>query len=110
MFFQNLDFLCQQNHTTITAVSQSLGLSKGSVTSWKNGAIPNGETLLKFANYFNVSTDYLLTGKEKYKDLNSSEEHWLDLYKQLSCCSLDIQNECIGFVKGYIARGTVDIK
>lgn len=105
MFYNQILQLCKQNNTSVTAVAQSLGMSKGTVTSWKNGGIPNGETILKFANYFNVSTDFLLTGKINFDSITEDEKDWISLYKELSLCEPSIQAECIGFVKGYIERG-----
>lgn len=40
-------------------------MSKGSISSWRAGSIPKGETLNKIAEYFNVTTDYLLNGVQK---------------------------------------------
>lgn len=38
-----------------------LGLAKGLVSNWKKrGTVPSGDILLKIADYFDVSTDYLL--------------------------------------------------
>ena len=31
---------------------------------WKNGKIPSGEIIIKLSEHLNVSTDYLLKGKE----------------------------------------------
>lgn len=39
-------------------------MSVRNVTKWKNGNTPKSDTVQKIADYFNVSTDYLLTGKE----------------------------------------------
>lgn len=64
--FWNIFFnLCTINNTTPTNVLNKLGKSNATATKWKNGTIPNGETLLELANYFNVSTDYLLGREEK---------------------------------------------
>lgn len=41
-------------------VASELGLSSATTTRWKSGAIPNGETLVRIAEYFHVSVDYLL--------------------------------------------------
>lgn len=42
-----------------------IGIGKNSVANWEGrGNAPDGETLIKIAHYFNVSTDYLL-GIEK---------------------------------------------
>ncbi|MCD7725880.1 MAG: helix-turn-helix domain-containing protein [Clostridiales bacterium] len=103
MFFDQLKILCKENNISVTSLIQQLGMSKGTITNWKKGVIPNGETILKFANYFNVSTDYLLTGKHRNDDLSQEENDWLNLYRQLSLSDPDTKNECIGFVKGYIA-------
>ena len=44
---------------------KDLSLAHGNVTNWNKGAVPKGETLNKLADYFNVSTDYLLGKTEK---------------------------------------------
>lgn len=36
------------------------GVTTGSVTGWKNGSLPKGDTLCRLAEYFDVTTDYLL--------------------------------------------------
>jgi len=49
------------NENTVT---RDLDLGKGIFTQWKSGrARPNTDTILKLATYFDVSTDWLLTGK-----------------------------------------------
>ena len=60
MFHKNLDDLCKCNNISITKLLQVLNLSTSKGTAWKNGSTPNGETVAKIADYFNVSTDYLL--------------------------------------------------
>lgn len=65
MFWENLSKLCAENNTSPTSVIVDLQLSRGSVTSWKNGKVPHHSTLLKIADYFNVSVDYLLTGQKE---------------------------------------------
>ena len=65
MFFTQFKALCDKMNTTPTAVIRELGYSTSKVTYWKNGSIPSLEIASKIAKYFNVSTDYLLTGEEK---------------------------------------------
>ena len=65
MFWDNFVVLCNENDTKPNPVAKQLGLSSGSVTSWKNGKVPHHSTLLKIADYFNVSVDYLLTGQKE---------------------------------------------
>ncbi|MDL2224645.1 helix-turn-helix domain-containing protein [Eubacteriales bacterium OttesenSCG-928-M02] len=60
MFFDRLQAICESNNTTPTTVAKELGFGNSTATSWKNGAKPSAEAVTKLANYFNVSTDYLL--------------------------------------------------
>ena len=64
MFFSQLVQLCEERGEKVTAVVRKLRFSTGSMSQWKNGSSPTGDTLLKIAKYFGVSVDYLLTGKE----------------------------------------------
>lgn len=54
--------LCSSRHIAPTAAAIEAGLSKALVSKWKNNpdTIPNGETLTKVANYFNISVSDLL--------------------------------------------------
>ena len=72
-FWNQMQNLCKEKNTTPTAVTKLLGLSTSMTTQWKNGRIPNGKTLSKIAEYFNVTTDYLL-GKESSSTITFSDE------------------------------------
>lgn len=100
MFFENLEKLCKKNNSTVTATVKELGLSTSSVTSWRHGVIPNGETIILLAAHFHTSTDYLLLGIKNSSDLQSNEKECLRLFNQLSDYN---KIECLGFIKGYIA-------
>lgn len=60
MFFERLEKLCSERETDISNVLNALGLSTSKGTAWRNGSIPKGDVLRKLANYFGVTTDYLL--------------------------------------------------
>ena len=61
MFWERFYNLCIQKGTKPNPVAKELGISSGILSRWKNeGSTPNGDSLTKIANYFNVSTDYLL--------------------------------------------------
>ena len=66
MFYDIVNSLCKERKTTITKMSEEIGLSNAAATSWKKGATPKSSTLEKISAYFGVSTDYLL-GKEAQK-------------------------------------------
>lgn len=100
MFFSQFEQLCQKNNTSPTAVVQKMGMSKGAITNWKNGVIPNGETIIRLAEYFNVSTDYLLMDKLQSSDLCLEEIELLQRFRTLP----DLGKEKVkSYIDGYIA-------
>lgn len=64
MFWNTFLALCSERGVSPNAVAAELGKSSGSVTAWKNGAVPRETTLRKIADYFGVSVD-LLIGREQ---------------------------------------------
>ena len=60
MFFERVKSLCEENGVKISNLLSELNMSPGNLTRWKNGTMPDGNTLVKLAQYFHVSTDYLL--------------------------------------------------
>ena len=52
----------------MTKVLNDLGLSSGSISSWRNGGWPNSSVVISMAKYFNISTDEILFGAPKNKD------------------------------------------
>lgn len=79
MFWQRLMELCKEKGTRPNPVASLLGISSGAVTKWKNGTIPNGNTLQVLADYFGVSVDYLIGNtdvRETKKPAGISDELW----------------------------------
>jgi transcriptional regulator with XRE-family HTH domain len=73
MFYERLIELCEQSNISLTAALKEIGLSASKGTQWKAGAIPSSINLSKLANYFDVSTDYLL-GADDIKKRPASED------------------------------------
>ena len=63
-FYERLKILSKSVGKSPTSVGKDLGLGSGTVSAWKTGTVPNGSQLAKLADYFGVSIDYLLLGKE----------------------------------------------
>lgn len=105
MFYERLQMLCSECGEKITNVILLLGMGSGNLSSWKSGNTPKGDTLIKLAEHFKVSTDYLL-GRTDIKEmarlsddaLNPEERKLLELYHALPD---DIAR---GQVFGYIER------
>lgn len=60
MFWSVFVGLCAKREVSPNAVAKALGLSSGSVTLWKNGAVPRSTTIKKIADYFGVSPESFL--------------------------------------------------
>ncbi len=64
MFYDNLKAECDRQNLKITSIVVECGGASGSINGWKKGAMPNSSIVLALAMRLNVSTDYLLMGKE----------------------------------------------
>ena len=60
MFWNRFEELCRMSGKKPSPVGKEIGVSATAVYKWKEGTIPNGEILMKIADYFHVSVDYLL--------------------------------------------------
>ena len=69
--------LCKDHGLTPSGAAKEIGFSKGTVSTWKNrGTTPASELLNKIAEFFNVSTDYLLEKEDVADEIDtpSTEE------------------------------------
>ena len=67
MFFDNYATLCKEKKISVYKACTDLGLNRSAVAKWKAGGVPNGTTLSRMADYFGVTSDYLL-GNEQQKE------------------------------------------
>ena len=63
MFWETYSELCKKNNESPTGVAQKLGFTNAACSKWKKGTVPNGTTLKTIADYFGVTTGYLLGEK-----------------------------------------------
>lgn len=84
MFYDNYIYACELRGEKPNPVAIKCGASKGSSSSWKNGASPNSDIVAKIAEYLEVSTDFLLLGKETVEDLSTTEKELLNSFRKLS--------------------------
>ena len=74
-FFEQYSRLCKERGMSANGVAKEIGLPSSSVTYWKRGSIPQQRTLERVAEYFGVSTDYLLGyTDEKEKPMSARAE------------------------------------
>ncbi|MEW4223996.1 MULTISPECIES: helix-turn-helix domain-containing protein [Rossellomorea] len=64
--------LCDEKKITFAEVERKIGISNGQIRRWDKVS-PKSENVQKVADYFDVSTDYLL-GRTNVKRFNDSNE------------------------------------
>lgn len=72
--------LCQKQDITLTELERNAGIGRSTIRNWATSS-PNSDKLQKVADYFHVTTDYLL-GRED-KALTLSDKNKRDIAKTL---------------------------
>ena len=92
----------KKRNVTAKQLSEKLKIGKNQFKYWKdNGNIPNGETLISLADYFDCSVDYLL-GREETKKAavlpveSSNISKLIGFYNQLT---EDAQKEMLSYAE-----------
>jgi SOS-response transcriptional repressor LexA len=65
MFKENFIKLCNAKGVAPTIVCKAIGLTGTAFSKWDDDSIPRKATLMKFADYFGVTVDYLLNNNTK---------------------------------------------
>ena len=79
MLGENLKQLRKQHKISQAELAKQLFVSQQAVGKWEtNKATPNPETIIKIANIFDVSTDYLLGHSDIFKidEEEPTQEEW----------------------------------
>lgn len=107
MFWTRFLLLCEIHNTKPNPVGKEIGISSGILTKWKkDGSMPGGELLIKIADYFDCSIDFLV-GRSDYINSHKNEisESDLALLKKLHCLSEADKNELL-FLADYKIKNT----
>ena len=67
--YAQIEKLCIERKVNLTALTSGMGMSKGNISNWRKGGYPSAEVLMKLADYFDVSVDYLL-GRTDVPEVN----------------------------------------
>ncbi|MCM1121800.1 MAG: helix-turn-helix domain-containing protein [Ruminococcus flavefaciens] len=100
MFWDRFYHLCEANNKKPTPVGKEIGVSSGIISTWKKeGYCPSGEMLIKIANYFNCSIDYLV-GRSDCISIQKSElsSEELLFMKKLRTLPEDSQEEIVHMI------------
>lgn len=73
MFKQNFIRLCNEKGVTPTAACAEIGLSNATFSCWTDESVPRKATLMRIADYFGVSTSYLLGATDEPSEVLSAQ-------------------------------------
>lgn len=93
--YEIFENLLKERGITAYKVAQDTGITTATLSSWKKGRYtPKREKLQKIADYFGVTVDYLMTGKEEQKEktveLTARDER--DIAKDLNSIMEKLRN------------------
>lgn len=101
-FWEQFYNLCQINGTKPNPVAKELGFSSATVTQWKNGSVPSSKSVSKIAEYFNVSTDYLLGNETEEEQLDTIDQEILVLMRKTRDLPADDKKKFLEVVRGSV--------
>lgn len=67
--------LCEKHNITLAELERRIDVSRGSLAKMKTST-PKADRIQKIAEYFNVSTEYLITGKDTEKVSDSGKKYY----------------------------------
>lgn len=88
--YERIEILRKSKGLSQGKLEKQLGFSNGSISKWKNST-PKVERLQKLADFFGVSVEYLMTGKEdeqKEKDNTDLKQKYRELEELLRSDSM----------------------
>lgn len=83
-------------------LARATGVSLEDVIGWENKSIPEWYMLIEIARYFNVSIDWLMTGKESVNLAGPSKNPESELIKVFKSLSIINKKKVISFAEGII--------
>ena len=82
IFWENYYKLSKSIGKSPNKVAEELKIASGTVSAWKKGSPPNSERLIAIADYFGVTTDYLLGRSGSDPELPEDERELLANYRR----------------------------
>ncbi|WP_410495184.1 helix-turn-helix domain-containing protein [Cellulosilyticum sp. ST5] len=67
---EKIQELCRRNTTTQSSLERELNFGKGTISKWDKSS-PSADKLQKVADYFHVTTDYLLGREDNKTELSA---------------------------------------
>lgn len=104
MFWSVFVRLCDEKKQSPSSVAAAIGLSNSIASKWKKtGAVPNGDILVKLAEYFDVTVDYLLGLSEDRKNPVPEDEVDKEILERFANLTPAQQEKVAAFIEGLLA-------
>ena len=92
--YEVFEQLLQKYGITSYKVAKEAGVTQTALSNWKSGrSTPSTKTLQKIADFFGVTVDYLMTGKEaeeKEGIQSQKEKRYMEYAKKLIDLKIDL--------------------
>jgi transcriptional regulator with XRE-family HTH domain len=101
-FTELLQQLCKDKGVSARKMCLENGLNHSAFDNWKRkNQIPFGETIAKLADYFGVTTDYLLGREEKTAEppLSPRQKELVEMVVALSDDKIEVAKSYLEFLK-----------
>ncbi len=97
---KNLKLLRNQNKISQQQLADVIGVTQQSINKYENHSVePDIETLIKIADYFETTIDYLVgrteNGKENANEITSEEKSMIINFRKLNADEKQIIRLCI---------------
>lgn len=96
---ETIGYLCKKKGISVTTLEKELGFGNGSINKSYDNI--RSDRLLQIAKYFNVSADYLLTGKEF--EFPVFEPRQLEVIKMYSDMSEEQKNAILVIMRSMLS-------
>lgn len=99
-FLIRIEELRTKNNVSRSKMLKDLELNPNSIVNWMNrDCVPSGDVVAKIACYFNVTSDYLLTGTLSTQSetplVRKDEERWKAIHDKVSALSEEDQDKLL---------------
>ena len=88
--YERIFYLLEKQNKTASHLASFLNVKSSSINGWKKGSYPSSKYIENIAKFFNVSLDFLITGKEYKK-----EDNLIHLYGK----EMDLDDHTIEMIK-----------
>lgn len=97
--YEVFEKLLKKNGVTPYKVAKATGIATATLSDWKNGrSTPKNDKMQLIANYFGISLNYLLTGKDEVQNAVITSKDDKDIAKDLYTALEHLENSQEGLM------------